>query len=251
MFREREWIPTGLARQIVYEFPSEIEENHQIESSRVNDVFEHLRESENISPLDVARCIEAIISSSPIESRVTWMKIQSEQDTKISGILEDRRLEVESSLNKLLDVSEDSNEKVRVGFVDGKLYIRHQDKSEYNWMNIYENELFYFKSTDDKFQLVHEMRARLGLSTNMDLGKLIDQLTDRESAEGNGYSDIKECQDEHLRTETLHLILDTTGQTLCDMQDMIECIGKIRSGVYEGKGASEIQDFQPILKILI
>ena len=78
-------------------------------------------------------------------------------------------------------------------------------------LNIYENELFYFKSVSDKFKLVHEMRARLGLSTNTDLGRLIDQLTDRESAEGSGYSDIKECQDEHLRAETLHLILDTTG----------------------------------------
>ncbi|TFH10275.1 MAG: hypothetical protein E4H14_02835 [Candidatus Thorarchaeota archaeon] len=171
LFRERDWISVGLARQTVYEFPSEIEVDHRIESSRISDAFEHLREKENISPLDVARCIEDIISSSPIESRVKWMKIESEQDTKVTEVLEDRRLEVESSLNELLDVTEDSNEKVRLGFVDGKLYIRKQDVSEYNWLNIYDNELFYFKSTEDKFRLVHEMRARFGLSTNTELGK--------------------------------------------------------------------------------
>jgi hypothetical protein len=151
-------------------------------------------------------------------------------------VLEDELTEVETSLNELLGITESSKMKVRVGFIDGKLYIRHQDTSEYNWTNIYENELFYFKSVGAKFQLVHEMRARLGLSTNTDLGRLIDQLTDRESAEGNGYSDIKESQDEHLRAETLHLILDTTGETVRDMQEKIHCIGRIRGGKYEGKG---------------
>jgi hypothetical protein len=238
LFRERGWVPTGLARQTVYEFPSEIEEEHRIESSRISDAFENLGDLEDISPLDMARCIENIMLSSPSESRVKWVELssQSNWNTKGTEVLENELTEVETSLNELLGISEDSKMKVRVGFVDGKLYIRHQDKSEYNWTNIYENELFYFKSTDDKFQLVHEMRARLGLSTNTDLGRLIDQLTDRESAEGDGYSDIKECQDQHLRAETLQLILDTTGQTLCDIQDMIQCIGKIRSGTYESKG---------------
>ncbi|KXH76454.1 MAG: hypothetical protein AM326_07040 [Candidatus Thorarchaeota archaeon SMTZ-45] len=238
MFREREWIPIGLARRIerLYEFPSEIEEEHRIELSRIRNSFDHLREKESISPMDMARCIEDIISSSAIESRVKWLKMQTEQDTKITDVLENRRLEVESSLNELLDISKDSNKKVRVGFIDGKLYIREQDISEHNWLNIYDNELFYFKSTIDKFKLVHEMRARLGLSKNTDLGKLIDQLTDREDADGSGYSDIKETTDEHLRAETLQLILDTTGQILSDNQDMIECIGKIRGGKYEGQG---------------
>lgn len=235
MFRERGWVPDGLTRQIVYEFPSEIKEDHQIESSRISENFEILREKENITPLDVARCIEDIFSSSPIKSRIKWMKIQSEQNTTLIEVLEDRRLGVESSLNDLLDASEDSNEKVRVGFVDGRLYIRKQNISEYNWLNIYGNELFYLTSTEEKFRLVHEMRTRLGLSTNTDLGKLIDQLTDRNEAEGSGYSDIKE-QNEHLRTETMHLILDTTGKTLQDLQDRIHCIGKIRGGKYEGRG---------------
>jgi hypothetical protein len=237
LFKEREWIPTPIARRVIYEFPSEIEEDHRIELSRISTVVEPLREKENISPLDVARCIEGIISSSPIEPKVKWMEIQPERDTKITDLLEDRRLAVESSLNKLLDVSEDFNERVRVGFVDGNLYIRKQDMSEYNWMNIYENELFYFKLTENKFRLVHETRARLGLGTNTDLGKLIGQLTDRgEGSNGSGYSDIKETTDEHVRAETLHLILDTTGKNLGDIQDNIHCIGKIRSGMYERSG---------------
>ncbi len=238
LFKESEWIPIPIARRVVYKFPSEIEEEHRIESSKITDAFEHLRDSENISPLDVARSIENVMSSSPSESRIEWVELssQSKWNTRVTEVLEDNLTEVETSLNEHLGISEDSNMKVRVGFVDGKLYIRHQDKSEYNWMNIYDNELFYFKSTGDKFKLVHEMRARLGLSTNTNLGKLIDQLTDRESAEGSGYSDIKECQDEHLRAETLHLILDTTGKPLCDMQEKIHCIGKIRGGSYEGKG---------------
>ncbi|TFH11653.1 MAG: hypothetical protein E4H14_00410 [Candidatus Thorarchaeota archaeon] len=236
LFRERDWIPVGLARQTVYEFPSEIEEDHRIESGRISSVFEQLRKKENISPLDMAHCIEDMIFSSPSKSRVKWMEIQPEQDTKITEILEDRRLEVESALNELLDVSEDSNEKARVGFVDGKLYVRKQDLSEYNWLNIYDNELFYLTSTEDKFRLVHETRARLGLSTNTDLGNLIDQLSDRGDATGSGYSDIKETTDEHVRAETLHLLLDTTGKSLQDIQGKIHCIGKIRSGAYEGKG---------------
>ena len=238
MFRERKWIPNGLARRIerLYEFPSEIEEEHRIESSRIRDSFDHLRDKKSISPMDVARCIEDIISSSAIESRVKWLKMQTEQDTKITNILENRQLEVESSLNELLNISKDSNKIVRVGFIDGKLYIREQDISEHNWLNIYDNELFYFKSIEEKFRLVHEMRARLELSTNKDLGRLIEQLSDRGNATGSGYSDIKEITDEHVRAETLHLLLDTTGKSLGDIQEKIHCIGKIRSGEYEGKG---------------
>ncbi|MHA1881422.1 MAG: hypothetical protein ACTSUO_00045 [Candidatus Thorarchaeota archaeon] len=239
MFKERDWIPTPIARRVVYEFPPEIEEDHRIESSRTSDIFEHLGELEDISPLDMACCIENLMVSSSSESRVKWVELssQTERDTKITQVLANNLTEIETSLNERLDISEDSTMKIRVGYVDGKLYIREQDTSEYNWMNIYENELFYFNTTDNKSKLVHEMRARLGLGTNTDLGKLIDQLTDRESAEeGNGYSDIKECQDDHLRTETLHLILDTTGQKLSDIQEMIHCIGKTRSGIYDGKG---------------
>jgi AraC-like DNA-binding protein len=236
MFREHGWIPLGLARQIdrVFDFPSEIEKDNQIEVSKVS--FESLSEKENISPLDVARCIEGILSSSSLESRVKWLKVPGEQDAKVTEVLENRRVEVESLLNELLSSLKDNKDKSRVGFVDGKLYIRVQDTSEYNWLNIYDNELFYFKDIEDKFRLVHEMRTRFGLITNMDLGKLIDQLTDRDDATGSGYSDIKETTDEHIRAETLHLILDATGKNLGDIQEKIHCIGKVRSGEYEGKG---------------
>jgi len=238
LFRERGWVPAGLARRIdrVFDFPSEIEQDHHIEAARVSDVFESLREKEGISPLDVARCIKVILFSSSLESRVKWLKLPDEQDTKVTEVLENRRIEVESSLNELLSNLKVNKEKVRVGFVDGKLYIRKQNTSEHNWLNIYDNELFYFKSIEDKFRLVHEMRARFGLSTNMDLGKLIDRLTDRDDATGSGYSDIRETTDEHIRAETLHLLLDTTGKNLGDIQEKIHCIGKIRSGEYERKG---------------
>ena len=238
LFKEREWIPTPIDRRIVYEFPSKIEEEHRIESSKITDAFEHLGTLENISPLDMARSIENVMSSSPSKSRVEWVELssQSKWNTRVTDVLEGELMEVETSLNELLGISEDSNEKVRIGFVDGKLYMRKQDRSEDTWMNIYDNELFYFTSTGDKFKLVHEMRARLGLSTNRDLGLLIDQLSDRGDATGSGYSDIRETTDEHVRAETLHLLLDTTGKTLQDIQDKIHCIGKIRSGKYEGKG---------------
>jgi len=230
LFEEREWTPIPIARRIVYEFPSEIEEAHWIESSRISDTFEHLGDLEIISPLDIARCIENLVSLSPAETRVEWAELPSQSNwhTKVIEVLEGELEKVETSLNEILGISEDSKMRVRVGFVDGKLYIRYQDKSEYSWMNIYENELFYFNSVSDKFKLVHEMRARLGLSTNTDLGKLIDQLTDRESAEGNGYSDIRECQDNHLRAETLHLILDITGVSLQEIRESIECVGRTR-----------------------
>jgi hypothetical protein len=238
LFKEREWTPIPITRRAVYEFPSEITDEHQIESSCISDAFEQLRDLEIISPLDVARFIEHVLSISPSESRVRWIDFPSrfKLNARVVEVLENQRAEVETSLNELLGISESSRLRTRIGFVDEKLYIRYQDTSEYNWLNIYENELFYFRSADEKFRLVHEMRARLGLETNTSLGRLIDQLTDRETPDSNGYSDIREHKEAYLRSETLHLILDTTGQTLSDIQDMIECIGKIRGGKYEGKG---------------
>jgi hypothetical protein len=238
LFKEREWTPIPITRRAVYEFPSEITDEHQIESSCISDAFEQLRDLEIISPLDVARFIEHVLSISPSESRVRWIDFpsRSKLNARVVEVLENQRAEVETSLNELLGISESSRLRTRIGFVDEKLYIRYQDTSEYNWLNIYENELFYFRSADQKFRLVHEMRARLGLKTNTSLGRLIDQLTDHETTESNGYSDIRERTDVHLRSETLHLILDAIGQALTDIQDMIECIGKIRGGKYDGKG---------------
>ncbi|MHA1638457.1 MAG: hypothetical protein ACTSUO_09915 [Candidatus Thorarchaeota archaeon] len=232
MFNEMEWIPNPFAGRVVHEFPSDIEDEHRIEPSRTSNAFEHLEDTEVISPLDLAYCIENILTSSS-ESKVKWMELssQSERYTKITEVLKENLTEVETSLNERLGISEGSKMRIRVGFVDGKLYIREQDTSDYNWMNIYENELFYFNTTEDKFRLVHEMRARLGLSTNTDLGQLIDQLTDRESAEGSGYSDLKDYQDKHIRAETLHLILDTIEQKIDDIQDRISCIGKGIGGI--------------------
>ncbi|MHA1138158.1 MAG: hypothetical protein ACTSSE_16895 [Candidatus Thorarchaeota archaeon] len=237
-FKEREWIPIGLARQVdrVFDFPLETEREHCIDSFIVSNIFRPLEKNEDITPSDIARCIHNAISLtlSPVE----WMDLSSESgfNPRIIDSLENNISDIEASLDKLMGISEDSETKIRLGFVDGKLYIREQDLSEYNWLNIYDNELFYFKSIEEKFRLVYEMRTRLGLSTNKGLGELIDQLTDRGDATGSGYSDIKETIDEHVRAETLHMILDTTGKSLQDIQGKIHCIGKIRSGAYEGKG---------------
>jgi hypothetical protein len=128
-----------------------------------------------------------------------------------------------------------------VGLVDSKLYIRRQDTSEYNWMNMYRNELVYFRSFEEKKAFVEETRDRLGIQGNTRLSHLIEQVTDRENISNKKQSqpvyDLTNAA-RHLRGYSLGMMLDTNNQSIQDFQSKIDRIGR------EVKGGHGIENPQ-------
>lgn len=232
LFKKKKWIPRPLSARETYEFPSDIHLEHRIPPSAIAHSFESLQESDNVSTTGVVKGLEKLHSSliSEKETRkknVYWFDLNElEWFEEIAKEIQSHEKEVEEEVNSLLESSGIRDYKIRVGTVSDKFYLRYQDLSEYNWMNIYKNEVVYFESSKEKNELIAHTKARLGLTSDLDLGELVDQLTDREKVKGDGYSCVKEHAYKTIRAETLHLLIDTTGITIQEIQDSIECVGK-------------------------
>jgi antitoxin (DNA-binding transcriptional repressor) of toxin-antitoxin stability system len=147
----------------------------------------------------------------------------------IAKSIEQNRGEVESELNRRMGLDTNPDERMRLGLVDSKLYIRRQDTSEYNWMNMYRNELVYFRSLEEKKAFIEEARDRLGIQGNTRLSQLMEQITDLENItntkHGGPVYDLTNIA-RHLQGYSLGMMLDTNNQRIQDIQPKIERIGR-------------------------
>ena len=150
---------------------------------------------------------------------------------EVAKSIHEQREEVETALNIRLKLDADPNERIRLGVLDSKLYIRREDTSEWNWMNIYKNEQFQFNSQAQKNQLVNETKARLGVQGATKLSDLVEQMTDYKRVSTSGIPNYDlDSKTPYLKGETLHLSMDTTGKRIHDMQSEIERIGQAKKG---------------------
>ncbi len=212
---------------------------HRIDPSEVYHHFKHLKDTKEHSPKDLAAAIEKMYQSSEHDSRMQWAELRPYHTggprwlRDVAKSIEQNREEVERELNQRMGLDNNANERIRLGLVDSKLYMRRQDTSEYNWMNMYRNELVYFKSLEEKKGFVEETRNRLGIQGTRRLSQLIDQITDKERTvqSSNANYDTKDTVN-HLRGYSLGMMLDTNNQRIQDIQSKIEGIGKARKGEY-------------------
>ncbi|TET08849.1 MAG: hypothetical protein E3J86_09815 [Candidatus Thorarchaeota archaeon] len=210
---------------------------HRIDSSEVYHHFRHLKDTKEHSPENLAAAIEKMYSSSEHDSRMQWAELRPYHTggpkwlRDVAKSIEQNREEVERELNKCMGLDETANERMRLGLVDSKLYMRRQDTNEYNWMNMYQNELVYFKSLEEKKAFVEEARDRLGIQGNRRLSQLIDQITEKEKTvtSSNPNYDTQNAA-QHLRGYSLGMMLDTHNQRIQDLQSKIERIGKEQKG---------------------
>ena len=208
---------------------------HRIDPSDVYQHFRHLKDTKEHSPEDLAAAIERMYRESPHESRMQWAELRPYHTggprwlRDIASSIEQNREEVETEFNKRISRESNPDERMRMGLVDSKLYIRRQDTNEYNWMNIYRNELMHFRSIDEKIAFVKETRDRLGIQGNRRLSQLVEQITDRENItntkHGGPVYDLTNPAG-HLRGYSLGMMLDTKDQQIQDIKSMIAGVGK-------------------------
>ncbi|MFW9888590.1 MAG: hypothetical protein ACFFER_10430 [Candidatus Thorarchaeota archaeon] len=210
---------------------------HRFDPSKVYEHFQHLREVKHPTADQLAEAIENMYRSSGLTSRVQWGELKPYHGggprwlREVAQSIHDHRAEVEAALNKRLGLDTDPDTRMRLGVLDSKLYLRREDTSLWNWMNIYKNEVFHFKRLDQKKELVDEAKARLDIQGGTRLSELAYYLTDLEKAVQNSRprNDLNRTMS-HLRGESLHLVLDATEQNIQGIQDEIKRIGMQRNG---------------------
>ena len=212
---------------------------HRIDPSEVYHHFKHLKDIKEHSPEDLAVAIEKMYQSSEYDSRMQWAELRPYHTggpkwmRDIAKSIEQNREEVESELNRRMGLENNPDERMRLGLVDSKLYMRRQDTNEYSWMNMYRNELVYFRSQEEKKAFVEEARDRMGIQGNRRLSQLVEQVTDRENITDKKHSqpvyDLTN-ESQHLRGYSLGMMLDTNNQRIQDIKPKIERIGKEQNG---------------------
>ena len=211
---------------------------HRIDSSKVYEHFRPLRDVKEPTPDQLATAIESMYRDSELNARVQWGELRPYHSggpkwmREVAKSIHEQREEVETALNQRMGLEGDPNERIRLGVLDSKLYIRREDTSEWNWMNIYKNEVFHFKNQEQKNQLVDEAKARLDIQGGTRYSKLADQLTDltRKKMSDQPNNDLYRTVP-HLRGETLNLSLDASNRSIQEIQDKIERIGQARNGI--------------------
>ncbi len=210
---------------------------HRIDPSTVYENFRHLREVKHPTSEELAGSLERLITSSDRETRVQWAELREYHYggprwlREVATAIADDRENIENLLNQRIGLDKNPDEMIRIGVLDSKVYLRRADMSEYNWLNIYKNEAFYFHSVREKNQLVDEAKARLGVDGGTRLSYLTDQLTDKVRQVTSGTPDYDLSRNtHHLRGESLALVLDTHGEKIQDIEGRIKRIGKTMSG---------------------
>ena len=211
---------------------------HRIDPSTVYEHFQHLKDVKEPTPDQLAQAIESMYQKSELSTRVQWGELRPYHSggpkwlRDIAQSIHEQRAEVETALNTRIGLDADPNKKLRLGVLDSKLYLRREDTSEWNWLNIYKNEQFHFNSQEQKNLLVDETKDRLGVYGAKRLSDLVDQMTDYKIVNTSGLPNYDLVSTTpYLRGETLHLSLDATGKNIQDIQSRIEKIGQARKGV--------------------
>ena len=207
----------------------------RIDPSLVYDEFKYLKEVKEPAVEDLVKPLEKLIRKAKSESTITWAELHPYHSggpnwlRDVAKHIETNRSEIEEALNRQMGFNENPNTRLRVGVVDDHLYVRFYDSSERNWMRIYKNETFHFKSLEAKKQLLEDARVGLDIHGNPTLSKLIGQMADTNyESERQNYDLISDHK--YLRGETLYFVLDVTQRKIQDIQDMIDHVGRIRNG---------------------
>ncbi|MHA2092615.1 MAG: hypothetical protein ACW98K_17350, partial [Candidatus Kariarchaeaceae archaeon] len=139
--------------------------------------------------------------------------------------------EIEKKLNARLGFDQNPNQELKVGVVGNKLYFRHKSIFPNEWINLYASENFHLRSVTDKREFVNQVRSRLALKGNIELSRLVSQLTDysKTISDFNPNIDLR-YTNARISGETLELMLDILGKRLYEIQNGIKHIGRGKFG---------------------
>lgn len=203
-----------------------------IETSSVYESFKHLKLKENQTIEKIAETLVTLYMNQKIRRRVTMISLQPYNRNrgprwtlKIASMISENRERIENMLNNA--ILSDSTQCLRLGLVRGVLYIWSSASNQFDYLELYSDELFFFSKEFRKY-LTNTAMKHLGLRGNYLLGNLIKQITtykpDGLSGEGRVIQELKP-QSCHIRGSVLKFILDSLDLTLNDVEGKIDRIG--------------------------
>jgi len=139
----------------------------------------------------------------------------------IANKIERNRKKIERILNERFE-----NTEIRVGLIDNNLYLWKYNPSQWNYLEMFSQERFYFKKKVQK-QLVRSAREMLGLRGDYNLSELIRQMlkhTQNGKTRGRLVADFRPTI-KHLKGNVLHFLLDVQDRKAKDIESDIERIG--------------------------
>ena len=135
--------------------------------------------------------------------------------------------QIEKNLNNKLKSEGDFTGELRLGLVKDTLYFWKRTISQFDYLNLFEDELFFFSLRDRKI-LTECARRHLGLKGDYLLSELIRRIADfkqvNKSSDGRIISDVRP-ESEHLLGRSLHLFLDAQNKSLDDITSMVKRLG--------------------------
>lgn len=218
----------------IYEgkLPSLAFEN-RIEPELVFRELHQLKDMENVDVDTLATSLKSIYEETDNSSKVRWLDLHRYAPTgqewfkEILGSCSRDCTEIERVLNEKLGFDKDSPQRLRLGVVSSRIYLRLENIRETDWMQLYNDEMFHFNGTEAVDVLLSMAKDRLDIKGDISLSRLVHQVADYDkSLPERGMNTDLHSQASYLKGSTLSLLLDTCGVTIQEIQDEISAIGR-------------------------
>ncbi|MHA2023737.1 MAG: helix-turn-helix domain-containing protein, partial [Candidatus Thorarchaeota archaeon] len=152
-------------------------------------VFKELHQFRNLESIDVdtlVTSLSTIYEKTDTSSKVRWLDLHGyapsgqEWFKQITNSCTKDRSEIELALNQQLGFDEDSRQRLRLGVVSSRIYLRLEDIQETDGMQLYNDKMFHFHDLNKIDELLSGAKARLGIKDDISLGRLVHQVTDHD-----------------------------------------------------------------------
>jgi len=206
--------------------------NHRIEPELV---YRELRQYKGIEHPDIDALVasfRAVYEQTDISSKVRWIDLQRYAPTGqewYRGFVKTCKKHlsyIEDGLNEQLDLGE--SERLRLGVVASRIYLRLENVSENDWMQLNNDEMFHFHDSNRIDGVLSQAKARLGIKGDISLSRLVHQITDYDkSLTERGMNSDLHSNASYIKGSTLSLLLDSCGMTIQNVEKDITSIGRI------------------------
>jgi transcriptional regulator with XRE-family HTH domain len=199
-------------------------------------VFRELHQYKDLETPEIdtlASSIRTIYEQTDISSKVRWLDLHRYAPTGqewfkgIASICESNCAEIEHALNQQLGFDKDSPQRLRLGVLSSRIYLRLENIQEIDWMQLYNDEMFHFHDQETVDVLLSMAKDRLDIKGDISLSRLVHQVADYDKTVTNdGMNSDLHSQASYLKGSTLSLLLDSCDVTIQELQDEISAIGR-------------------------
>ena len=199
-------------------------------------VFRELHQYKDLETPDIdtlAASIRTIYEKTDISSNVRWLDLHRYAPTGqewfkgVANFCENNCSEIEQALNQQLGFDKHSPQRLRLGVISSRVYLRLENIRETDWMQLYNDEMFHFQGQETVDVLLSMAKERLDIKGEISLSRLVHQVADYDrTITKQGMNTDLHSQASYLKGSTLSLLLDSCDLTIQDIQDEIFAIGR-------------------------